>query len=78
MVLPGVMCCPVHLPLAAEAWDVVRLLPVNSRFQLYADLKVWGFARWGHMCVSARAWVSGCAAMFAPVRKAALKSCGAY
>ncbi|KAG2445899.1 hypothetical protein HXX76_000503 [Chlamydomonas incerta] len=37
--LPGVACCPVHLPLAGEVWECVRLLPVQTRYRVYADFR---------------------------------------
>ncbi|PNW74840.1 hypothetical protein CHLRE_12g507700v5 [Chlamydomonas reinhardtii] len=39
VLLPGVACWPVHLPLAGEVWECVRLLPVQARYRVYADYR---------------------------------------
>ncbi|KAG2492057.1 hypothetical protein HYH03_009555 [Edaphochlamys debaryana] len=39
VLLPGLACCPTHLPLAADVWELVRLLPVVSRYRVYADFR---------------------------------------
>ncbi|CAG9467053.1 unnamed protein product [Pedinophyceae sp. YPF-701] len=38
-VLPGLILCPVNAGLAAEVWEVLRLLPYTTRFRLYSELK---------------------------------------
>ncbi|KXZ51410.1 hypothetical protein GPECTOR_12g372 [Gonium pectorale] len=39
VLLPAVACCPVALPLAAELWECIKLLPVAARFRIYADFR---------------------------------------
>ncbi|GIL45367.1 hypothetical protein Vafri_2617 [Volvox africanus] len=39
VLLPALSCCPVHLPLAADVWECVKLLPMQSRYRIYAEYR---------------------------------------